>query len=252
MKKASFILLVALISASCSVLAPAPAAPTPTAIPEPTATPDPCSTENILGEVEKVQALVNDFQDIAYIANFTPQAQLIDPILKLQAVRSELVRLPVPDCQAALKSSALDYMSAVINYLAFFMGGEAAENVDAGIQNSQQLWQVVVGEFNKVVSVAGVEPQELPELSQSAPPLDASAALVSNNGSQSVNVRAQPDMNAAILGAIEPGMAAAGLGRTGAGDWLQVNLNGTIGWVSAEAVSVNVPIIDLPVVEEIP
>lgn len=195
---------------------------------------------------------MNDFQDIAYIANFTPQAQLIEPILRLQAVRSELLRLPVPECEAALKNSALDYMSAMINYLAFFMGGEAAENVDAGIQNSQQLWQVVVSEFNKVVSVAGVEPQEIPELSEVAPPLDVPAILVSNIGSQSVNVRAQPDMNAAILATLEPGMASAGLGRTGAGDWLQINMNGVIGWVAADAVSASIPVIDMPVVNEVP
>jgi len=250
MKKAALLMGMALISAACTVLTAA--RPTPTATAEPSATPDPCSVENILGEVEKVQELVNEFQDIAYIANFTPKAQLIDPLLKLQGVHSELQNLAVPPCQEALKDAALDYMGAVINYLAFFMGDVPTEQVNAGIQNSQALWQALVAEFNKVFSIAGVEPLELPGLSQAAPAITAAAVLVSNNGSQSVNVRARADINAAIVGTIDPGMTALGIGRTAAGDWLQVNLNGTLGWVSADAVSVNTPVIDIPITTETP
>ena len=122
---------------------PTPIPPTPM----PTATPDPCASENLLEEVEKVQDLVNAFQDVAYLANFTPQTELVEPILEMQSVRRDLQKLSVPPCEEAIKTASLNYMNSTINYLAFFMGGETKENVDAGIQNSQVLWQVVLGDL---------------------------------------------------------------------------------------------------------
>jgi len=47
-------------------------------------------------------------------------------------------------------------------------------------------------------------------------------------------------------------MQAPALGRTEAGDWIQVNLEGVLGWVFAETVTINVPIENLPVVEAVP
>ncbi|MCK4570144.1 MAG: SH3 domain-containing protein [Bacteroidales bacterium] len=252
MKKIVIIVsMAAIFISSCSVIEnlipadPTPVPPTPTFMP--TATPDPCASENLLEEVEKVQDLVNAFQDVAYVANFTPQTELILPIMEMQAVRRNLQKLDVPECEEAIKTASLNYMNSTINYLSFFMGGETKENVDAGIQNSQVLWQVVLGEFNKLLTSAGLVSEELPDIVSAVPQTTDSNFFVDNDGTQRVNVRSQPNLDADIISQFEPGMQAIGLARNEPGDWLQVNLNGVIGWVNTEMVTTSAAVEELAV-----
>ena len=250
MKKTMILIsIAALFISSCSVIEnfkltdPTPIPPTPM----PTATLDPCASENLLEEVEKVQDLVNEFQDVAYVANFTPQTELILPIMEMQTIRRNLQKLDVPACEEAIKTASLNYMNSTINYLSFFMGGETKENVDAGIQNSQVLWQVVLGEFNKLLTSAGLVSEELPDIVSAVPQTTDSSFFVSDDGTQRVNVRSQPNLDADIISQFEPGMQAIGLARNEPGDWLQVNLNGVIGWVNTEMVTTSAAVEELAV-----
>jgi len=253
MKKTLLLLSIAAIFiSSCSVIEnligddPTPALPTP----DPTPTPDPCAPENLLEEVEKVQDLVNKFQDLAYVANFTPQAELIVPIMEMQAVRREMQKLDVPACEETIKAASLNYMNATINYLAFFMGGETEENVNAGIQNSQVLWETVLTEFNNLLTSAGLVSEDIPEIAEPAPQTTMdTGVIVGNEGVQAVNVRSQPDINADIISRLEPGMQAIGLSRNAPGDWLLINLDGVIGWVYTEMITSSTPAEDLPISE---
>ena len=245
--------IAAMFVSSCSLIEnftpgdPTPIVPTPM----PTATPDPCDAENLLEEVEKVQDLVNEFQDTWYVANFTPQAERILPIMEMQAVRRDLLKLDVPDCEEAIKIASLNYMDSAINYLILFMGGEAEENVDASFQNSQVLWQTVLGEFNKILTSAGVVSEELPDIGITTPQTTDSGVIVGNESTQRVNVRSQPDINADIISQLEPGMQAIGLSRNESGDWLLINLDGVIGWVSTETITTSAVIEDLPISDSV-
>ena len=250
MKKTMILIsIAALFISSCSVIEnfmavdPTPIPPTPM----PTATLDPCASENLLDEVERVQDLVNEFQDIAYVANFTQQTELIVPIMEMQAVRRDLQKLDVPVCEEAIKAASLSYMNSTINYLAFFMGGETKENVDAGIQNSQVLWQVVLEEFNKLLTSAGLVSEEIPDIGIAAPLSTEGSVIVGNEGGQRVNVRSQPDIDADIISHLEPGMQAIGLSRNEPGDWLLINMDGVIGWVFTETVTTSAAIEELPI-----
>lgn len=200
-----------------------------------------------MGEVEKIQDLVNAFQDVTYVANFTPQTELVAPILEMQNVRRELQKLNVPACEAAIKTASLNYMNSTINYLAFFMGGETKENVDAGIQNSQILWQVVLGEFSKLLTSAGLVSDELPDIGSTFPSTSENTLFVGNEGTQGVNVRSQPELNAEIIASMEPGMQAIDISRNEAGDWLLVNLDGVIGWVFTEVITHSGLVEELPI-----
>ncbi len=51
------------------------------------------------------------------------------------------------------------------------------------------------------------------------------------------NVRAAPSSDAALLGTIDGGSSAKVVGRNEAGDWLAVDFNGQVGWVSTEVAS---------------
>ena len=161
MKNKRIIILIAItamLANACALIAPAQPTQTPEPAPTPTATPDPCGPDNVMLEVEKIQALVNSFQDTAYIANNTDVNLLIHPILRLQEMQKELRELAVPDCLVPLKNRSIEYTVSVVNYLLLFMNLQdpAAVELTTAIQNSEALWQMVLGEFNNVLTAAGL------------------------------------------------------------------------------------------------
>ena len=255
MKKALLTLgIFILFITSCSVLSPAESKPTPVPPPTTTSTPDPCSKDNILAEAEKIQMSVNEFREVADLANSTDFNFLFIPVLRLQEIRYEAIKVEVPSCLDAFKISSINYTASVINYLMVFMNVQDPESEDLNnaIQNSQTQWQVLLNEFNKVLAIAGVEPQVSPETSNMAPTPTGNAATVTNEGTQAVNVRATPDLNAEVVASMDKGTQAEVIGRNGASDWLQVKVNDITGWVFTEMVVVNVPVAQLPVVEVTP
>lgn len=250
----SALLVLSFLLGSCAGLSTAdePAAtPMP---PTPTPAPDPCSPERIISETEKLQALVNSFQDAMNIANNTDVSLLIHPILRLQEIQKEIRAVEVPDCLETLKGKSIDYTISVVNYLLIFMNTQdpASEDLTAAIQGSQALWQSVLAEFNTVLTSAGLAPQEIPELSEALPETEGPGAMVLNEGTSAVNMRSAPNTDASVVSSLETGVSAIVLGKNEAGDWIQVDLNGTLGWVFVENVTLNVPIDELPIIEVTP
>ena len=251
-----FISIVTIFISSCSVIEnfiPVDPTPIPTT-PMPTATPDPCAAENLLDEVAKVQDLVNEFQDIWIVANVTLNTMMVFPIMEMQAVRRDLQKLDVPACEEAIKTASLNYMNSTINSLVLFMANPdpTDENLIASQQDSQVLWQLVLEEFNNILTSTGLVSEELPDIGITPPQTTDSGVIVGNESTQGVNVRSQPDINADIISQLEPGMQAIGLSRNEPGDWLLVNLDGVIGWVSTEMVTTSTVIENLPISEPDP
>ncbi len=56
---------------------------------------------------------------------------------------------------------------------------------------------------------------------------------VINAGANNLNFRAGPGLNEAIIGSFRIGARAEAVGRNAAGDWVQINYNGELGWVYA-------------------
>ncbi|HUV15660.1 MAG TPA: SH3 domain-containing protein [Pelolinea sp.] len=254
MKKDILIIaIVVCIFTSCSILSPVDPTPTPLP-PTPTSTPDPCNPENVLFEVEDIQALVNGFQaTMAFTNSILDPSLVIPPILRLQEIQMQIRQLKVPSCMILLKETTLQYTDSVIFYLTFYLNQNITqEEYDKLVENSQVLWQSVGYEFNSVLSGTGAEPQELPNLNELFPQSEGTGAVVRNNGTQAVNVRSAPNLDAEVVASLEPGMQALGIGRIEAGDWVQINLDGVFGWVFAETVTVNLPIDQLPVIEIAP
>jgi len=217
-------------------------------LPQPTATPDPCGGDLIMEGFDEIQSAVNNFQDLVYISNFTPQSQMISLILKLQEVRHELQNSGVKDCHEASRDASILYMNSVIEYLSRFMSGETPDNFYTDIYNSQVMWTSVMEEMNVVKIQAGQEPNVVPDISSLLPQGLDEAVFVINDGTKSVNVRANPNIDADIIGSLEPNLQAVGLGKSEAGDWIQINLDGLIGWVFTETIALNKPIEDLTVI----
>ncbi len=63
-----------------------------------------------------------------------------------------------------------------------------------------------------------------------------------------LNVRQQPTLSSDVLLKINRGEAYAVLGQDASGDWVQIDVNGTIGWVSEDYVTLSNPT-PLPVVD---
>ena len=217
-------------------------------------TPDPCGKENILAEAEKLQMAVNEFREVADLANSTDVNFLFIPVLRLQEIRYQAINTKVPACLDTFKASTVAYTASVINYMIIFMNVQDPESEDLtnAIQNSQTQWQVLLNEFNKVLAVAGVEPQPVVQPESIVPTPTGVAATATNESNSTVNVRAKPDLNAEVLASMEKGTQAEVIGRNEASDWLQVKLDDITGWVFAETVVVNTPIDQLTVVEVIP
>jgi hypothetical protein len=222
--------------------------------PVPTSTPDPCGKENILAEAEKIQMAVNEFREVADLANSTDVNFLFIPVLRLQEIRYEAINTKVPACLDTFKASTIAYTASVINYMIVFMNVQDPESEDLtnAIQNSQNQWQILLNEFNKVLAIAGVEAQPITESGSTAQTPTGVAVTATNESTSVVNVHAKPDLNADVVALMEAGTQAEVIGRNETSDWLQVKLNDVIGWVFAEMVTINIPDDQLPVVEVSP
>lgn len=73
-----------------------------------------------------------------------------------------------------------------------------------------------------------------------------------NEGTSAVNLRSAPNTDAAVVASLETGASATALGKNEAGDWIQVDLNGTLGWVFAENITLNVAIEELQIIDVTP
>ena len=246
--------LIILLFSACSTLPPAEPTATPAPSPTPTPTPDPCSKENILAEAEKIQMSVNEFREVADLANSTDVNFLFIPVLRLQEIRYQAINTKVPSCLDSFKGSTINYTASVINYMMVFMNVQdpKSEDLKKAVQNSQMQWQVLLNEFNKVLAIAGVEAQPVQEPGSSGPTPTGIAATATNEGTSSIDVRAKPDIKADVVASMEKGIQVELVGRNEASDWLQVKINDVTGWVIAEKVVINVPVDQLPVIEVIP
>ena len=66
---------------------------------------------------------------------------------------------------------------------------------------------------------------------------------------EGANVRAGPGTDFAVVGGLYENEQAALLARNRSGDWVQVQLPESVGWIFAALVETNVPIAELPVVD---
>jgi len=151
--KATFILLMLLPSlallSGCSQ-ALIPISPVTSAA---TATPDPCATENLPGEVRKINSIMQEFDTAAVIAASAPREQLTAPIAELQRIRRNAEDLPTPACLKTLKETQLAHMNIVIETLMAFMDNANQETTDQGILLARQLHNQYLVEMAKLLGV---------------------------------------------------------------------------------------------------
>jgi len=203
--------------------------------------------------MEEIQYLINDFREILTMAPATDVSLLHSHVFRMQDIRRQVVQAEVPQCLEDLRSLSIDYASSAIYWFVLFINiqDNDSEVVLAAENTSNALWQQVVSEFDRVLTEAGVERIQAPDVGDVVPSVET-GIFVTNDGTLSVNVRERPDVDADIVASLGAGMQAAALTRTEDAEWIQINLDGVLGWVSAETVLISEPVEDLPVLEEIP
>ena len=125
-------------------------APIPTTA---TATPDPCATENLPGEVGKINSIMQEFDDAAVIAASARREELAEPIAELQRIRRNAEDMPTPACLKTLKETQLAHMNVVIETLMAFMDKADQESIDQGIVLARQLHNQYLVEMAKLLGV---------------------------------------------------------------------------------------------------
>jgi uncharacterized protein YraI len=95
---------------------------------------------------------------------------------------------------------------------------------------------------SRFVIATGLE--NVPVVSSTTQPVPTIATVITPN----LNVRAIPDpINGVVLTRISLGQSYQAVGRNASGTWVQLNVNGLIGWVNARYVTVSPNLLTLPV-----
>ncbi|MDP2964911.1 MAG: SH3 domain-containing protein [Pelolinea sp.] len=252
MKKAAVIIGLVVISvSSCTSFFPVQEPPIYTPLPL-TMTPDPCGPESISAEIEMIRGSLNEFQEVAFIATNTPRESLISPVMMLEEIRQNLISLVVPECVQDLKQGYSDYTASLLRYFSKLMNKSAAKIADIDLQNSETLWKIVETEYENVITNARLEFQPLTGTESVLLKEAEFGAIAINDGDKSVNVRAQPDLDAKIVSSLEPGVQAMVVGRTEKGDWIRVYVLGIYGWLFSETITLNVDMEKVVVVNPTP
>jgi len=251
MKQFIFALLLAfsLLIAACG-RTPAPEI---TQTPAATSTPDLCSSENLPGAAAKVNKLMREFDDYSSLASNTPQSQLVVIIPEMQRILREAEDQTLPACMQNLKGMQLAHMQIVIQTLMAFMSSSDVNLVNAGISQARELHGQYDIELARLLGItlvprptqapAGATPQ-----SNELPP---SAALVTNPGPNSVNLRSAPGLDAPEAAVLAASASTVALGRSADDQWIMVEIPGQPGqaaWLYSTLVQLSVPIAQLPIV----
>jgi hypothetical protein len=234
----------ALLVPACSYIgvasaptAAAPGAPLPTAMIVPTPAADPCAPANLPAEVQRLNALTQQFDDAAAIARNSKQEQIAPDIAALQSVRRDASQLSVPPCLSRLKDVQLVYMNTFIQTLLGFQSGADAEQVKQGIGVAGQLHdQYMLAMMGVLGQPAGSLPQTAPGTTADPTP---SVPVISNAGPDTARVFTRPAPDAQSVGALAVGQTALALGQTSDGAWILIEIPGWPGqtaWVNAAAV----------------
>ena len=229
----------------------------PTATAEPLfilkSTPDPCAPENIAGEVEKVHALMREFDDESLLASNTPLNQLNPSISTLQRIRREAEDQSVPVCLVALKEHQLAHMNTVINTLLGFLSGSDEGALSQSILLARQQHDEYTLELASVLGLTVIAPTA--SGAGDGPPgaiptFQGTPVSVFNPGPAIVNLREKPDLNSQSLGILDVGASTIAVGRNTDGSWIQIAVPDQPGltvWVFTALIQLTGPPEALPI-----
>jgi len=216
---------------------------------------------------------MGEFDDVTFVASMTPREQLSDLILNLQDIRRRTDLKTTPVCVAHLQSTAVNYMNEVILFLAHYMGGIDASQVDMERNNSQNLRIAYEEEYAHMTGATYISPTPIPtntmaEITATDTPTPTQTAtenneeptnteavevIVTNPGPSTINLHDAPNVTARLVGFLNPQENAQAIGRTNTGDWILIaysKAEGGTGWVFSKLVQIENSIELLPITDQ--
>ena len=259
--KRNLILLIVVIlitATGCSTPPATTPAPEPNTPAAPTASPNPCDKSNVQTSVKQFTDLTREFDDTSFVASFTPQAQLVEPVLKLQEVRRKVQVIDAPDCFVQLKKLQVIYMNGVITALVHFLGGAQGNQVQAEIAETRSLRVDYETELANVLGVTYVPPPTTAPQPTSGSATATQATTPTPTPEpvtlvviQRANLRLGPGTDFDQVATLNGGDTAVVIGRNETGDWLQIVYpadSDSRAWLLVSLVTVSGPVETLPVV----
>ncbi len=228
MKILSLLLLViSLLLAGCGAFKPAP-----TATPSLSPTPDLCSSANLTATVTRVNDLMRQFDDYATLASNTQQAQLVQVIPPMQAIRRSAEDQVVEPCVKNLIGYQLLYMNTTLQTLLDFQANAKPDTLNAGIAKARQAHDQYTLELAHLLGLTVVAPPSSTPgtpAPQSTATTAAAAFSVVNPGADPVNLHASASLASQTIGSLAANQSAVALGKSPAGDWVLVEIPGQAG-----------------------
>jgi hypothetical protein len=236
----------------------------------PTATLNPCSPANISSGIQHISDLMREFDDVTFVASMAPKEQFSYLILNLQDIRRRTDSNNTPICIAKLNSAAVNYMNAVILFLAHYMGSVDAAQVNTERITSQSLRVAYDEEYSRLTGTTYTSPTPIPtipvaeiratdtpsptqtdvENNESPTETEAIEVIVTNPGPSSINLHDSPQLTARVVGFLNPQENAQAIARTNIGDWILIaysKAQGGGGWVFTKLVQTDRSIELLPI-----
>jgi hypothetical protein len=118
-----------------------------------TATPDLCTSEKLPAEVEKINGIMQEFDNAAVVAAKAPREKLTAPIAELQRIRRNAEDQSTPACLTRLKETQLAHMNVVIETMMAFMDGAEQNAVNQGVALARQLHNQYLVEMAKITGM---------------------------------------------------------------------------------------------------
>jgi hypothetical protein len=248
------VVLLSACSGAAPQLAAATAVPAVDAVVSASPTIDPCLPQYARVLAQRVHSHMREFDDASTLAASLGVDKLPSAIAELQRIRRSAQDEPVPSCLGQLKELQVGHMNMVIDTMLGMLNGAKPEALQTGILNARKLHDDYTLELANVLGVTIVaKPTNISGTAGTEAPAAASAVTVINPGPNPVNLRAAPDLNAAVVTVFAVNSATPVLGKSADGKWVQVDVPekpGEKAWLYLEAVTLSGALDAVPVVTQ--
>ncbi len=267
------VLMLSLILYGCSgvrmpeaFVTPQPALVIPTHAPDiPTQTKvvDLCaSVETKKPEIEKIAAIMAEFDDTSYLVQSIPNTDdLVPVILELQRVRREAINNKPPSCLKPLKDSGVDFMSGVIiTSISMLSSGKARTNaekeqyiaeVEDRLKRTRSLREAFDKELATQLGMKYITATPAPTLTPTVVPPTSTVAPITATTDQDIYVVQGPGLAYPAVGTFLKGQITNVIGRDQTGEWIQIEVPGnagSAGWAPKQLIKLSGAEASLPVI----
>jgi hypothetical protein len=213
-------------------------------------TQDLCSAANKEEETRRLHRYMVIFDDLSVLAQATPREQLAVVILEMQKVRRDAAFEEVQPCFAALQSSQVNFMNAVINTMTSFLSGIQANILEQKIAETRQLRSLYDVELANNLGLTYVTTTPAPTVQTPSDTPTFTPAPVSALGTQDSYILDGPGSQFVVVDTFLIGQEANIIARSADNQWVKISRvqpSAVTGWIGVQFATINGDINQVPV-----